>query len=693
MNSGFDDLLGGNEDAGFFDGEDAGPDLFGEVAPTAPSPPEPERPVSRPSAASPEPYSKPQTDGYVVLARKYRPQTFDDVVGQHAVQQGLRGAIASGQISHSYLFSGPRGTGKTSTARILAKALNCQDNGPRPDPCGKCASCRSITAGSSLDVIEIDAASNTGVDNIRELKSGVVLAPFSRYKVYIVDEVHMLSNQAFNALLKTLEEPPPQVVFVLATTELHKVPETIISRCQTFMFRRFSLEELKRQLGNILDIEVAQRGLSVESEDREKILDLVARNAEGGMRDAQVTLDQVLVLSKGRLNFEDVRRFLGMADLEALDKFIQMIYAKQAKELLELIDTLVGQGQDLELFVKGASDYLRDLMIVRAAGKDTSLINASEDRMLELETIAGKLSLPFLIETIEQFVHIVGEMKTSGQPRTVLELAVLKVALGNNGLSLDGLNDRLNRLEARIDSGVAMPKQAEAPVEKPVDKPAETALSRAPLSEPAQKKTLVQDKVPPSVATEGGSVLARLVKEIEAGNSMLALSFEQAVTAFQFEGKTLTLYLDPGQGFSAAKVQQVQSMAIIINAARVIYGEDVLVKIQIGAESKGGTSPRPDESKSEKAASAIAAMVKSTERAERDNPEPAEVTADSEPEERDLRIYYPEEIRQKAMLELGAQEFQDLLKNDNNLRALVEKAKAVFGVDDTNLRYHRSTLA
>src|SRR5690606_4071960 len=162
------------------------------------------------------------------------------------------------------------------------KALNCQENGPRPDPCGRCSSCRSITVGSSLDVIEIDAASNTGVDNIRELKSGVVLAPFSRYKVYIVDEVHMLSNQAFNALLKTLEEPPPQVIFVLATTELHKVPETIISRCQTFMFRRFSLAELKGQLGNILDIETKARGIEVSPENRERILELISRNAEGG---------------------------------------------------------------------------------------------------------------------------------------------------------------------------------------------------------------------------------------------------------------------------------------------------------------------------------------------------------------------------------------------------------------------------
>jgi len=718
---GADDLLGGDDNSGFFGSAEDTVDLFGET-------PAPDitdvKQVSVTTARLPSEAttvigseSKPQNDGYVVLARKYRPQTFDDIVGQQGVQQGLRGAIATGQISHAYLFSGPRGTGKTSTARILAKALNCQDNGPRPDPCGRCASCRSITVGSSLDVIEIDAASNTGVDNIRELKSGIVLAPFSRYKVYIVDEVHMLSNQAFNALLKTLEEPPPQVIFVLATTELHKVPETIISRCSTFMFRRFSLEELKGQLGNILDIEIAQRGLTVDPEDRERILDLVSRNAEGGMRDAQVTLDQVLVLSKQKLDFDSVRRFLGMADVESIGLFVKLMHHRNSKGILELIDTLVSQGQDLELFLKGVCEFLRDLLLVRCAGRDTALINVSEDRALELEAVANELPAAFMIGTIEQFLKVIGEMKTSGQPRTVLELAVLKLTLVEAAADIDSIIKRLDALESghtnasqsshsNSNPGLSRPAESVTTV-SPVklvsnaDSARELSVesfNESPIGNEVDAKELQKNAVIPQANFSSGitnveDAVQKLCVQLKEESTMLALSFEPALTGQRFDGNTLTLIINGAEKLAVSQITRPQSSAIIARIAQRVFARAINVKFEVqeGVESSLRSvsleAVTPAKTYGPVQASQNAAQSKKSEALiqgadELDNGEQS-----------DLKIYYPDEIREKTMVEVKASEFETLMNSDSNLRDLVEKTKEVFGIDKSRVKYHRSTLA
>lgn len=716
----FDDLLGAEEPAGFFGDEEAEVDLFGK-APSAATPAS-----EAPAAAAGEhpvssgPVAKPQSEGYVVLARKYRPQTFDDIVGQQGVQQGLRGAIATGQISHAYLFSGPRGTGKTSTARILAKALNCQNGGPRPDPCGKCASCRSITLGSSLDVIEIDAASNTGVDNIRELKSGVVLAPFSRYKVYIVDEVHMLSNQAFNALLKTLEEPPPQVIFVLATTELHKVPETIVSRCQTFLFRRFSLEELKSQLGHILDIEVQQRGLRVDPEQREKILDLVARNAEGGMRDAQVTLDQVLVLSKGTLDFESVRRFLGMADMEALGAFVENLHQRNSRELLELIDRLVAEGQDLELFLKGVCEYLRDLLLVKCSGKDTPLINVSENRALELEQTSKALSSAFMVNTIEHFLKVIGEMKTSGQPRTVLELAVLKLTLLDPSADLENILKRLDALEKGASSpggGGGSAAQPAQPRAQAGPKPAPMQAAPAPV--PASKEQRIQTPEVESAQehdaleaeAEGSPVhssdsavyvgerqdlLQSLTELLKNESPVLALNLEKCGTSARLAGNVLNITLNGGCKLDVQRLQRDTATKAIAQAAAAIVGKPVQVKLEVHE----GIAPGPKVPAPPTFAPRAAVQRSSEPTATMRQAAPAQApAADSRDVEAvvegdgELKIYYPEEIREKTMLEVSSSEFQRLLKEDGNLKTLVEKTMQVFGIDSSRLKFHRSTLA
>ncbi len=713
MENSQDDLWNtGDADQGLFGATDQSDDIFGEVPELTPTKPDTLPPArANTSAASATqsprapiaPTSKAQIDGYVVLARKYRPQTFDDLVGQDSVQQALRGAIATGQISHSYLFSGPRGTGKTSTARILAKAVNCQEGGPRPDPCGRCSSCRSITLGSSLDVMEIDAASNTGVDNIRELKSGVVLAPFSRYKVYIVDEVHMLSNQAFNALLKTLEEPPPQVIFVLATTELHKVPETIISRCQSFMFRRFSLEELKNQLGNILDIEAGNRSITVQDDDREKILDLIARGAEGGMRDAQVTLDQVLVLSKDTMDFESVRRFLGMADSAALDLFVRLINERNSRELLELIDQLVVSGQDLELFLKGVCEHMRDLLLIKCAGRETTMINVSEDRGLELEKAAAALPAPFLVNAVDHLLKVVGEMKVSGQPRIVLELAVLKLALAEPALDIANILKRLDTLEkghpqAAIEKSSAGPATvSEAP---PVSQYQAEEIAKPHTLEIAVPLPSSQqyDNSPPTspqataVVGNADSMAETLIARTEKESPMLYNALKKALSRHEFDGRVITLFINSAQKMQKDLLTRPQSIAVLTTTVKELFGSDIIVRLQVEDVAPVEPQLTPEPTASQTDASVPVSFVvpppgttMRSNASEQDSPVVEEETA--------LKIYYPEEIRDKTMLELKDAEFEKVLSTDSTLKDLVEKTKQVFGVDDNAIKFHRSTLA
>ncbi len=707
-----DDLWNtGNVEENLFATADQASDIFGEVPSSEPlavvdDSPETVKPASpaEMSKIQNSPTAKAQIDGYVVLARKYRPQTFDDIVGQEGVQQALRGAIATGQISHSYLFSGPRGTGKTSTARILAKAVNCQEGGPRPDPCGQCSSCRSITLGSSLDVIEIDAASNTGVDNIRELKSGVVLAPFSRYKVYIVDEVHMLSNQAFNALLKTLEEPPPQVIFILATTELHKVPETILSRCQTFMFRRFSLDELKNQLGNILDIEAANRNINVASEDREKILELIARGAEGGMRDAQVTLDQVLVLSKDTMDFESVRRFLGMADSAALDLFVQLISERKSRELLELIDQLMVNGQDLELFVKGVCEHMRDLLLIKCAGRDTTMVTVSEDRSRELEKIAANLPTPFLVNAVDHLLKVVGDMKVSGQPRILLELAVLKLALAEPALDIQNILKRLDALENG--QSHAVPDTVVSASVKPAANPAGNSRFQAeeiavapiqhttdPLPETVSESSYVS--VPssdPIVPGNVESMIETLLLKLEKESQMLYRSLQKALCRQEFDGRVLTLGINSAHKMQKEVLARPQNISSLTEVVTGLFGENVLVRLQVVDVSpsetmaSGAVSAPPASEPSHSTAVAVADLP--SDRVA--GIELAEPVADGETV---LKIYYPEEIREKTMLEVKSSEFKQMLSADATMSDLVEKTKQIFGIEETAIKFHRSTLA
>ena len=353
------------------------------------------------------------------LYRKWRSQTFSDLVGQESVVRTLLNAVRDKRVAHAYLFCGPRGTGKTSAARLLAKAVNCANPRPNGEPCNECLSCREITAGRSPDVIEIDAASNTGVDNIRDLRETVnLLGSGGRYKVYVVDECHMLSTQAFNALLKTLEEPPPHIIFVLATTEAHKVLPTVVSRCQRFDFRRFSLRDIVARLYHVA------QGEQLELDPA--AADLLARAAQGGMRDALSLLDQAIAFGGSRIDLEHVRAMLGLADPGILRALIVAVADQQPAEGLRLIDDLVSNGADLRQLSAQLADEWRALMLARAGADVAQLVDLSDDEAHEVSALAARFSLDELMACARVFAR--NETPTRGLPvpQLALELSFLE---------------------------------------------------------------------------------------------------------------------------------------------------------------------------------------------------------------------------------------------------------------------------
>ncbi|MCU0662100.1 MAG: DNA polymerase III subunit gamma/tau [Myxococcota bacterium] len=373
---------------------------------------------------------------YLVLARKWRPQRFADVVGQAHVTQTLSNAIVMDRVAHAFVFSGVRGVGKTSLARILAKSLNCK-SGPTVDPCGECESCRSITAGTSVDVIEIDGASNNSVEDIRQLRETVPYRPaIGRFKIYVIDEVHMLSASAFNALLKTLEEPPPHVKFVFATTEAHKIPVTILSRCQRYDFRRIPTNAVMARIRHILAAE------SIEAE--EGALSLIGREAEGSMRDALSILDQVLAASIGKITAADVAALLGVVDAQVLHDISAALLRGDAKACLAAIRDVDHQGYDIPTFSRQLLEHLRNLVVAGVAGGDPSLLGLPEDQAADLTRQATGASLPTLHRLFKHFAEGYESIARSSHPKILLEATLARLA------SLEPL-EPLAQLAARLE--------------------------------------------------------------------------------------------------------------------------------------------------------------------------------------------------------------------------------------------------
>jgi DNA polymerase-3 subunit gamma/tau len=427
---------------------------------------------------------------YQVIARKYRPQVFQDVVNQEHVKTTLENAIAQGRIAHGYIFSGQRGTGKTTVARILARCLNCVQ-GPTASPCGECASCREITAGGAVDVIEIDAASNRGINEMRELRENVRYQPArDRYKVFIIDEAHQITNEAFNALLKTIEEPPPWVVFVLCTTESHKIPATIASRCQQFSFRSVDFEDLTARMGWICQ----QEGIEAEPE----ALAILAQAGEGSVRDSLSALDQAIACCGERIGAAEVRALLGAFGIESLEKVTQALAAGDSRAMLEIVDELERNGHNLQHFSRELARYFRNLVVSRitGAGGSTRLIAASAAQREKLAEIATGFSEEDLTRYLQLTLELFSDLQTSLQPRFHLEIGLLRLVQAGRLLPIEQALAGLGTAPARA-AGPTPVRQAAPPSIPAAPKPSPFELDRVRKSAPVAEMRRAPEPIRP----------------------------------------------------------------------------------------------------------------------------------------------------------------------------------------------------
>lgn len=446
----------------------------------------------------------PTAEGYTVLARRYRPQQFADLVGQEAVAQALTNALESGRVAHAYLFTGARGVGKTSTARILAKALNCVQ-GPTATPCDACDICKAVATGEDVDVIEIDAASNRGIDDVREIRQAVrSRSSRSRYKVYIVDEVHMLSKEAFNALLKTLEEPPPHVKFILATTEVQKIPITILSRCQRFDFLGISLPRIVERLREV----VAAEGLKAD----DKALEVVARRAGGSMRDAQSLLDQLLAFGGEKLTVEVLHQMLGTADDDRVAALARAVLEQDAQRVLDLVSQAAGEGLQLGEVLDQLIDYWRDLMVVHCAGAQARDLSLPPRHREILAQQAAGLKLDTILAGLDILATTKSRLRTTSHPRILLEMALVRLGRLDQLVSLSQLSQLLR---SAPEAGAAAPRNSTAPTVRPPEAAWDGAkkkdLSQTEAAAPAGLLPLTEatlEQVWPEVLRQVGRFLA-----------------------------------------------------------------------------------------------------------------------------------------------------------------------------------------
>ena len=519
---------------------------------------------------------------YKVLALKWRPQGFNDVVGQETVTRTLRNAIEQDRAAHAFLFSGVRGVGKTSTARILAKALNCA-KGPTVTPCGECPACVEIASSTSLDVLEIDGASNNGVEQVREVIEASRYAPSrDRFKIYIIDEVHMLTTAAFNALLKTLEEPPPRVKFIFATTEYHKIPDTIVSRCQQFEFRTVSSILIAEQLRKIAE----QEGIEIS----EAALSQIARAAEGSLRDALSALDQVLAAVGTHVEEKDVAELLGLIDLEVLAATARAITDRDTPQVLSIVNDLVSGGRDLRSFARGLVQYFRDLLVIRAA---PDLVELAADRE-ELSELADKLSEDDVIRSIDLLTQLEGALRWAPEPRFHLEVALLKLAQLRHLASFEDLLARLEALEsggpsaprstpqAKPSSGTRLASATKRAIPKPSTKP--SPLEPAKLTKPGASAE------PPDRA-DADQLVERILDRLRSVNPKLhaLLSHHDGVS---LDGDCLRVGFDISQEFSRTELGREDLRGLLVKTASECAGRTLQVEIA-SSDRKPKPAPEP----------------------------------------------------------------------------------------------------
>ena len=531
------------------------------------------------------------SEEYKALYRKHRPDSFDGIVGQDMVIRTLKNQIKNGQIAHAYLFCGPRGTGKTSTAKVFSKAINCE-NIKEDGPCGVCDVCESMASGSNMDIIEIDAASNNSVDDVRDLREKVKFPPTKgSYKVYIIDEVHMLSQGAFNALLKTLEEPPKHVVFILATTEPHKLPATILSRCQRFDFKRIGQGTIVEWIRSIAQKE----GLDIE----ESALYSIARQAEGGARDALSLLDQSMGLYGKKISNEGILSILGTASQDFLFTTVDDLIAGRVQGLLEAINKLVDNGKDLSVFVKGLNGHLRDMLVAKLCDKPSDLIDRECSELDRLINQAQGASETRLVRAVEILSELLAVMKNSSQPRILLELALIKICRPSQEDSYDALIDRIELIEKQVkDNSQRLPRQMTEAVAVYEKEPSPNAsidiVERVPAkedyeSDPGPESSLEPDSIP-MPKDEGAK--AKVKDPIANWPQILELVRKDRIAIYglladakpRLKENRLILYFPPMQGFYAAAIDKEDNKAYLEGLIKQLTGTDLRLKCLIEDE-------------------------------------------------------------------------------------------------------------
>jgi DNA polymerase-3 subunit gamma/tau len=564
---------------------------------------------------------------YQVSARKFRPGTFDDVIGQPHVVRTLMNSIATKRIAHAFLFSGTRGVGKTTIARIMAKALNCEQ-GPTGSPCNTCVNCLEITQGTSVDVVEIDGASNTSVDDVREIRENVKFTPFrGQYRVYIIDEVHMLSNSAFNALLKTLEEPPAHVVFIFATTEIHKIPATILSRCQHYNFRRISKAEIVTRLRHVAD----KDGLAIE----DRSLMALARASEGSMRDGLSLLDQVIAFGGKTIRHQDLEALLGAVPQERVRAMVEAVIDQNSPKALQVIAGLLDQGHDVRAYCADLVEYVRNMLVaaVVSSGPELrGLIEASEEDLAQLARDAERFTIEQLQELFRICTAAEDSLKASAHPRFVLEMAAVR-ATRLLGRSNDGVTQAAQSDSAAVDSPPSshMParssdrsvpsgasKEVGERVNRSLAKDAPTAGKSAPKASPVAASlqtapTQASITVPPpsvSAVTSPEPILpVNHAADISAGSRVVEAvnweEFHEAVTAqhpniapflemgrlIQIEGSLVTLGF-PKQATSArARLENEDNLRALAALGERLYGCPVRIRIVEVADQDAKAPP------------------------------------------------------------------------------------------------------
>jgi DNA polymerase-3 subunit gamma/tau len=528
---------------------------------------------------------------YLALARKYRPGTFAEVVGQEAVCATLKNAICSGRLHHAYLFSGIRGVGKTTAARLFARSMNCAE-GPTPDPCGACDPCREIASGLSLDVIEIDAASNRGVDDVEPLREAARYAPSrDRYKVFILDEVHMLSTAAFNSLLKILEEPPPRIVWILATTEYRKVPPTVVSRCQHFEFRRVPRGDVARYLGAIARAEKAQVA--------EKGLEIMAGAAGGSVRDAVSLLDQVIAYAGSVASEEDVRKAIGVIDRRLLIEFIRLVAARDASNLLELIARLADGGTEFTQFAAGLVSTVREATLLRFSNPDSGHTGLTSEEAGELRELGSSFSEDGLLRVFHALLELPGQLRGSPQPRFALEAAGLRLTRLADLSPIEEVISRLEGSDRRPPSGsggsqpdpskkppaggAPEPRQGSPASEPPVSTGTHRATSEATAEEPVLGETDPD-------GNGGPDWRDRLLAAAQSRRLSLR-TFLAGADRIRLNGDSVEVFVSASQRFFREGLESPENMALLREAAAEVEGRPMNVSIRV--EENGGDGSEP----------------------------------------------------------------------------------------------------